>query len=367
MMQNYFQIELTAFHDIFFRFQRLYPSLSGYTRNELTFFSANDDAALVAMKESVLELCNSMLTARTKYTDELFVRGDYRELVQLTVLYLGGGGDELLVFHRPGAKHHSRWMSKLLYSLKMVMLRKKIEQDLPRNAIYFKGQAEKMVKFVNFFVLCYVPWWLTAPVAALAPHNDFVLIKTLHEYRVIDSTSADAATTAFFRHGWYLSEENVILAFFSSAVDLDVKIKMVEALKACPATPLPTKRSGNFHGKPPHPKQSDVDLEGDLSQFIGSDSWQFLRVMNIPHSLLETPVRLWDEDPHYKRAKNIVDHLLVVNDAAERGVKLAHDFVDAAKSEGKYQNILQVVENSRAEKPDQRSKKVTAKRWFLKL
>ena len=55
MMQNYFQIELTAFHDIFFRFQRLYPSLSGYTRNELTFFSANDTADLVAMKESVLE------------------------------------------------------------------------------------------------------------------------------------------------------------------------------------------------------------------------------------------------------------------------------------------------------------------------
>ena len=65
------------------------------------------------------------------------------------------------------------------------------------------------------------------------------------------------------------------------------------------------------------------------------------------------------------RAKK--DHLLVVNDAAERGVKLAYDFVDAAKSEGRYQNILQVVENSRAEKPDQRSKKTTAKRWFLKL
>ena len=319
------------------------------------------------MKESVLELCNSLLTARTKYTDELFIRGDYRELVQLTVVYLGGAGDRLLVFHRPGAKHHSRWMSKLIYSLKMVMLKKKIEQELPRNAIYFKGQADKMVKFVNFVVLCYVPWWLTAPVAALAPHNDFVLIKTLHEYRLIDPTSSAAATDAFFRHGWYITEELVVLAFFSSAVELHVKARMVERLKCFPATPLPTKRYGNFHGKPPFPKQSDVDRDDDLSQFIGGDSWQFLSMMHIPHRLLETPVRLWDENPHYQRAKEIVDHLLVVNDAAERGVALGHDFIDAARSEDRYQNILQVVENSRAEKPDQRSQKTAAKRWFLKL
>ena len=35
----------------------------------------------------------------------------------------------------------------------------------------------------------------------------------------------------------------------------------------------------------------------------------------------------------------------VVNDAAVRGVKLATDFVDTARSDKHFQNILQVVEN----------------------
>ena len=46
--------------------------------------------------------------------------------------------------------------------------------------------------------------------------------------------------------------------------------------------------------------------------------------------------------------------LKVVNDSAERGVKLAADFLEAARSEGRFQDILQVVEKSRADTPDQR-------------
>ena len=40
-----------------------------------------------------------------------------------------------------------------------------------------------------------------------------------------------------------------------------------------------------------------------------------------------------------------MDNMAVVNDSAERGVKLCHDFLDSAKDEARLQNILQVVEN----------------------
>ena len=356
-----------SFKYFFRRFHLHYPSITSYDAEVLTFFSDEGDEGLASMKESVLELCKSLLIARTKLTDELFVRGDYRELVQLVVFYLGGGGEKLLVFHRPGAKHHSRWMSKLLYSIKMVMLRRKIEQELPKNAIFFKGQADKLVRFVHFIVLCYVPWWLTAPVASLAPHNDFVMLKTLREYRLIDAICSLAAIEAFSRHFWYLTQELVVLVLFSSAVDLEVKAKMLEKLRTHPATSFPTKRFGNYHGKPSFPKQSDIDTEGDLSQFIGSDSMFFFSLMCIPHSLLEKPVCLWENDPHYRQAKETVDHLLVVNDSAERGVKLANDFIDTTKDELRYQNILQVVENSRGETPDQRRREKCSKRWYLQL
>ena len=59
--------------------------------------------------------------------------------------------------------------------------------------------------------------------------------------------------------------------------------------------------------------------------------------------------------------------MYVVNDGAERGVKLCHDFLSQAKSDAKHQQILQVVENDRGQKPDQRSRGKQAKRWYLKL
>ena len=43
----------------------------------------------------------------------------------------------------------------------------------------------------------------------------------------------------------------------------------------------------------------------------------------------------------------VVRNLCVVNDAAERGVKLCHDYIDSARKEGNIQSILQVVENNK--------------------
>ena len=59
--------------------------------------------------------------------------------------------------------------------------------------------------------------------------------------------------------------------------------------------------------------------------------------------------------------------MYVVNDGAERGVKLCNDFLSQAKREDRHQNILQVVENDRNMRPDQRSNKAQTKRWYLKL
>ena len=45
----------------------------------------------------------------------------------------------------------------------------------------------------------------------------------------------------------------------------------------------------------------------------------------------------------------------VLNDAAERGVKMCTDFNDVAKTEEWYQNYLQIVELDRKIVPDQRN------------
>ena len=52
---------------------------------------------------------------------------------------------------------------------------------------------------------------------------------------------------------------------------------------------------------------------------------------------------------------------MVVNDAAEIGVKLCHDYIKSSKQEGVLQNILQVVENVRARVPDMRQREKQTK------
>ena len=54
-----------------------------------------------------------------------------------------------------------------------------------------------------------------------------------------------------------------------------------------------------------------------------------------------------EKNPAFVNAKLIIDHIKVVNDAAERGVKLVQGFQEASRKEKRNQNVLQVIENSR--------------------
>ncbi len=104
-----------------------------------------------------------------------FPRKDYRELVNLILLYLGEiDSQESYTFKSLGAMHKAQWMAKLLYALKVDMLHKQTTDKLPEGCIYSQGQMEKLKRFANFCVFVYAPWWLTAPLITNAPRNDFL-------------------------------------------------------------------------------------------------------------------------------------------------------------------------------------------------
>ena len=50
------------------------------------------------------------------------LRGDNKELVELSLLYLGDTSVPFKSFKKHGALHKARWMSKILYSIKIVLL-----------------------------------------------------------------------------------------------------------------------------------------------------------------------------------------------------------------------------------------------------
>jgi len=57
-----------------------------------------------------------------------------------------------------------------------------------------------------------------------------------------------------------------------------------------------------------------------------------------------------------------------VNEGAERGIKLAYDFLDVARKNSNFQDILQIIENDRHLLSNQKGKpKINSQTWFIKL
>ena len=295
-----------------------------------------------------------------------FARGDYMELIDLVLLFLGHKTEGFSGFVRPGAMHQARWMAKLLYSFKIVLLKDRI-LDLPKGSVFTAQQYEKLERFVFGAAFFYVPWWLSAGVAAESPVNDLNYIKSVHSYSLIDPQLSESALRAFKNHLWYLTEELILLALFSSSLSSAEKEELVKELKNYLPGERCEGRFGTAFGKPQFPALPSDIAEASLKSFAGKDSWCFFRILKLDSSFLSLPVESWNEDVSFNAAKIVVDNLKVVNDSAERGVKLCSDFLTKAKTNPKFQNVLQVVENNRNEIPNQRLKKEQSKNWFVKI
>jgi hypothetical protein len=120
-------------------------------RSSLATFSMlcdSDEASrfLSESRQSVLNEAGVMSQLR---------RDDYKEFVQLCVMFLDTSEEDTLVsFNEPGTLNKARWLSKLLYSLELCLLEDDVK-GLPRVTVTTRNQAEKIREFVNFVTLIY--------------------------------------------------------------------------------------------------------------------------------------------------------------------------------------------------------------------
>ena len=156
--------------------------------------------------EGIMEFCRNSLDAD-------FLREDYLELVQLCLMYLDSKANRFS-FRKPAAISRARWMAKVIYSLKIVLLSTQIQHlNIISNSI-----LQELIRFTNFCVLVYVPWWITSPVASEAPINDLNFMQQLFAYADIDKVCSSTALSSLSRHLWYLTGELVPLCLFSSKI-----------------------------------------------------------------------------------------------------------------------------------------------------
>jgi hypothetical protein len=76
----------------------------------------------------------------------------------------------------------------------------------------------------------------------------------------------------------------------------------------------------------------------------------FFHLINAKDEILDWmkfPVELWSEATGYQKLKTIAAGLEVVNDCAERAIKLITDFKDSAQNTEEQHYLFQVIEQHR--------------------
>jgi len=93
---------------------------------------------LAALKDDVIAVATGKVE---------FLRDDYREFTELSLLYLSSSKDTM-IFQRPGALHKARWMAKLIYSLNIALCQTQIG-ELPHGTITSHHQVPKVRAFTS--------------------------------------------------------------------------------------------------------------------------------------------------------------------------------------------------------------------------
>ena len=87
-----------------------------------------------------------------------------------------------------------------------------------------------------------------------------------------------------------------------------------------------------------------VDQNTHLIDLVGPESWFIFEALGLKHDWLRKHVTEWDMSTSYQEMKSFVNSVKVVNDAAERGVKLNTDYAAILTDDPQQrERILQAV------------------------
>lgn len=262
-------------------------------------------------------------------------RHDYLEFIKLSLIALDetsciGGGDSVH-FSPPGAYHRARWMAKGIYCLKILLFREQFKMN--------DRELQAIRRICLFTITLYVKAWFTAPVACDAPYNDLCLLQRLETYQGVDSQVAEVALGKMKAHLWYLSEDLAGLSIFSGKVFAAEKRSIVSAL---------SKTQNTADLRRVDAKIIQTFQDKTLSDFVTQRSMNLFTAFKLSQNFLPSDPETWNSIEAYCHAKNTVDAIRVVNDCAERAVKLATDFnLSLTHDEEQRQVIFQVVEHHR--------------------
>ncbi|XP_065665116.1 uncharacterized protein LOC136086720 [Hydra vulgaris] len=198
--------------------------------------------------------------------EKIFPREDYLELIELTIIYLGGklSMERIFKIHKPGAIHNARFMSHSIYILKMELLSNKFIMSNNEQIM-----IHRMAKFISLF---YSMQFLRSRISVFAPVDDFKFFFAINWYQEEDSDIATAVISSINRHLWYLTEELVILSLFNEKLSEFTRTIMAKKL-------FSTSRPKTFLiGKPKFPTLSSSTV---IYFLIGPRLWLLFDLLGL--------------------------------------------------------------------------------------
>ncbi len=214
-----------------------------------------------SQRKQTIEFLLHALSSETTYIP----RDDYKELMELCLLVLGHPLDNYS-FKAPGATHHARWMSKIIYSFKIFLFRNQFELS--------KEEKSNFKEMSLFAGLIYVKSWIECPLASDAPVNDLIFFKQLKEYAVVSKIVSAVAIKKFKNHLWYLGPELVVLSLFSNKISYEEKREILVKMQ---------QKNGGWNVRGIRLQQKDqCDLhQKDLSDLIGCQSTDAIKNLHL--------------------------------------------------------------------------------------
>jgi len=275
-----------------------------------------DQSAYETASDDMFDSCTAVLRAQMANFCKLAMeesqpREDYKELLNLCMIFLGGADPADVSFRAPGAFHQARWMAKAIYSLKLFLFQHQFSLTTKE-----KNSVKELALFVS---LIYVRFWHEAPLGRKAPLNDMQFLESLTSYP--NRTIAKAARDTFSRHLWYFSEILVGLSFFDDRIGTDVRTQMVANLQISASD-----ESAKRLDSPPEPL-SATGLASCVTQRTAAlfDVLALNGKMKAQDFLAKDPAE-WDDDPSYQELKTAASSMKVVNDTAERAIALMQQY-----------------------------------------
>lgn len=285
------------------------------------------------LRISVITYVEEILLGNDKKT---ILRGDYKEMLQLCLIVLGKNISEY-TFNVPKCCSNARWMAHIIYSLKLFLFRRQLELS--------KVEKQNLQDFCLFACLIYSKAWIQCCSPSNAPHNNLEFMNELHLYGKVNKYISDCAIEKFQGHLWYLGSELVVLALFSDKVNNAEKRKIFEKMRKL--------SDGKWVERNKRLENHSNIVKNSLSDFADSSYMTVLQSLQLDIGFMfDNSVREWHSLEEYQTAKEIVDSFKVVNDSAERALKLMTDINGSiTHDEQQKQKSIHVIEDNRKRIP----------------